>query len=157
MNTYTVDKAKELIVLSNPLWNKYISICGTYHYDDEKDYMYLANEKGTANIRIDESFLETVLTDGISDGDSIRVEGFLNYRGRNQKSKDDKNTKAANVSFENSSFYLFLTPKRIERTNNVTPDGLNKPKQIPQGCASSGCAGVFLFIVLCIITVYFTL
>ena len=57
MNTYTVDKAKELIITSNPLWNRYVSLCGVVT-SDEFGNMYLANEQGSTMIRIEDYFKE---------------------------------------------------------------------------------------------------
>lgn len=114
MNTYTVDKAKELIITSNPLWNKYVSLCGVVT-SDECGNMYLANEQGNTMIRIEDYFKEQLREYNIKDGDTIKLEGFLNYAGKNQKSNDDKIVKANNVNLSHSSLYLMMAPKRIEK------------------------------------------
>lgn len=71
MNTYTVDKAKELIIMSNPLWNKYISMCGVYQCEGGK--IYLASEDGHTRFRIDDNFAGVVVADGIKDGDTLKT------------------------------------------------------------------------------------
>lgn len=156
MNTYTVDKAKELIVMSNPLWNKYISMCGVYQCEGGK--MYLASEDSNTRIRIDDNFGGVVVADGIEDGDTLKIEGFLNYLGKNQKTKDDKNVKAANVALDNSSFYLYLTPKKIEcvERKDPTPIPANTPLD-NKSCASAGCGIIILLIIICSVIACFTL
>lgn len=152
MDTYTVDKAKELIVLNNPLWNKYISLCGRFERDSN-GYMYLVGENENTRIRIDDNFSDKAAEDEIEDGDIVMIEGFLNYSGVNQKTKDDRLSKAANVNLANSSFYVYLTPKRTKRVevegNGEETNGV-QPK--PDGCSSAGCCLLFVFfIIICIV------
>lgn len=153
MDTYTVDKAKELIVLNNPLWNKYISLCGRFERDKNGN-MYLVGENENTRIRVDENFSERAEEEEIEDGDIVMIEGFLNYSGINQKTKDDRTSKAANVNLANSSFYVYLTPKRTkkvaaEEAEKVTDNVVSKPN----GCSSSGCCLLLVFfLIICILT-----
>lgn len=131
MNTYTVDKAKELIITSNPLWNKYVSLCGVVT-SDECGNMYLANEQGNTMIRIEDYFKEQLREYNIKDGDTIKLEGFLNYAGKNQKSNDDKIVKANNVNLSHSSLYLMMAPKRIEKIEEEEESPSDKPLAVSQ-------------------------
>ena len=64
MNVYTVDKIKEILLKSNPLWCKYISVIGLYHYSNIDDKMYVTNGGLNIQIRIDDCFRETLLSCG---------------------------------------------------------------------------------------------
>lgn len=146
MNIYSVDNIKRTIVQSNPLWNKYITISGKFLYGDD-GYLYLANEDESSKIRIDLYSSDLITTHDVRPGEHIKLDGYLNYVGRNQKTSDDRYIKADNVKFSDSSFRIYFTPKKFERF----PKGDTQQAEPTQGysdnndgCASSGCSTIFL-------------
>jgi len=114
VKTYSVEKVKEEIVKNNPLWNKYIRISGILKYKNlNPDSPYIVSEDDSTRIELDRNCIEKIYEEGLTDGDSIQLEGFLNYGGQNQKSKENIYTKINGVNMSDSYLHFYFTPKTI--------------------------------------------
>lgn len=150
MSIYTLDNIKEQIIKSNPFWTKYITIIGKYSTLNGR--MYITNDDETVIIRIDDSFKKSVISKGLREGDSIRLEGFLNYGGANQKSKDDKETKIQNIDFSYSRLTFCFYPKDVEVENVKEEQSLEEHKEEKEeGVGKLGC---LIPLLICLIVAY---
>ena len=130
---------------------KYITISGIYNFDGDR--MYITNEDNTSRIKIDDSFGWYFISQGIEDGDTIKLEGFLNYGGTKQKTKDDRDTKIRNIPFDKSYLSFVFYPKNIEVEKKIEQETPQDSKDDNEDNTNIGCA--FLFIVLIAIMIYY--
>lgn len=160
VKTYSIEKIKEEIVKNNPLWNKYIRISGILKYKNlDPNSPYIVSEDDNTRIELDKNCIDKIIEEGISDGDSIQLEGYLNYGGLNQKSKENIYTKINGVNMSDSYLHFYFTPKTISFNSFTVPvTSKIKPKQnddeITDLEAAWGCI-IIVAIIIIFIILYF--
>lgn len=110
MNIYTVDKIKETLIKSNPLWQKQISVTGTF-LDENNGSYYLVSDETDTKIKIDDDFLPQ--DHYLENGDVVTLKGYLNYSGYGQKSKGSKDDKIERIFFAKSYLSISFYPTEV--------------------------------------------
>lgn len=149
MNIYTVDKIKETLIKSNPLWQKQISVTGTF-LDENNGSYYLVSDETDTKIKIDDDFLPQ--DHYLENGDVVTLKGYLNYSGYGQKSKGSKDDKIGRIFFTKSylsfSFYpTEVNDVRKKESNTIYFTENNTKDSIVKEYASN----ILIFIILVII------
>ena len=151
MNIYSVDKIKETLIKSNPLWQKPIKVSGTYQ--EEIRERFIVSEETGSRIRIDDEFYPEV--SGIEDGDVITLEGYLNYVCWGQIFKGSDENKIRSINFTKSYLAFVFYPTGVKEVNNKQseetgkisfkedkPDKVSLESMFESGCFSKGCLGI---------------
>lgn len=149
MNIYTVDKIKETLIKSNPLWQKQISVTGTF-LDENNGSYYLVSDETDTKIKIDDDFLPQ--DHYLENGDVVTLKGYLNYSGYGQKSKGSKDDKIERIFFAKSHLSFSFYPTEVndvrkKESNTIYFTENNTKDSIVKEYASNILAFIILVII----------